>query len=187
MATQSGLRDSALIDALEAMSPTSYDGAVWRVVRSGRDPLQCSSYGGRWDDRTFDVLYAAQMADGAVAEMYFHLSRGQPVFPSKVSYQPFEIGADIDGLLEFPTLQALQDIGVNTSRYGALSYDERAQEYPRTQELAEAVHFIGANGLLVPNARWSCLNLVVFCDRIRPDSLEIISDHGPTVWEAWNL
>ena len=60
-------RDRVLIDALEPATPTPFEGTVWRVVREGRDVLQGSAYGGRWDDGTFDVLYTSAMADGATA------------------------------------------------------------------------------------------------------------------------
>ena len=72
-------RDNALIDALEAIEPVVFSGTVWRLVRDGRNPLQCSASGGRWDDGSFDVLYTSMSRDGSLAEMRFHLMRGQPV------------------------------------------------------------------------------------------------------------
>jgi hypothetical protein len=62
-----------------------------RVVADGRDPLQRSAVGGRRDDRTFDVLFTSTKADGAVPEMYFHLSKGNPVMPLLAQYRFFEL------------------------------------------------------------------------------------------------
>ena len=39
-------RDNRLIDALEAIEPVHFKGSVWRLVRDGRNPLQCSASGG---------------------------------------------------------------------------------------------------------------------------------------------
>ncbi len=66
-------RDEKLIDVIEEHTSVEFDGPVWRVVRDGRDPTQCSSWGGRWDDGTFDVLYTAAEKDGAIAKIYLHL------------------------------------------------------------------------------------------------------------------
>jgi RES domain-containing protein len=185
MATLHRARDNALIDAIEGIAPTRFVGDVWRVVRTGRDVLASSSVGGRWDDTTFDVLYTSQTADGAVAEMHFHLSRGQPVIPSKVSYQLYQLKIDLAKVLRLADLNAIRNLGVDISRYGALSYNDRTQEYPRTQEIAETAHFVGFDGLIVPNARWSCMNAIVFAGRIGPDSLDVTKDHGQIDWDSW--
>ena len=162
-----------------------FDGTVWRVVRKGRDVLQGSGYGGRWDDGTFDVLYTSEKADGAIAEIYFHLSRGQPVIPSKVAYHLFEIRAELQRALRISDLRTLADFGVDTKRYGALSYVERVQEYPRPQEIAETAHFVGFDGLVVPNSRLDCLNVILFSDRIPPEAIDVVQDHGPIRWDEW--
>ena len=113
-------RDNALLDAIEAHAPTIFDGTLWRVVRDGRSPVTCSRSGGRWDDGTFDVLYTSQEADGALAEMHFHLGRGQPVFPSKVRYHLHEIQAALNKALKLLDLAVLTTLGLDTARYGQL-------------------------------------------------------------------
>jgi RES domain-containing protein len=185
MADRSRIRDSALIDALEAAPSTLFEDTVWRVVREGRDVLQGSAFGGRWDDTTFDVLYTSKMADGAIAEIYFHLSRGQPIIPSKVAYRLYELRVAVQRTLVFADLAALAELGVDTARYGTLSYVERVQEYPRPQEIAETAHFVGFDGLTVPSARFECLNVVLFCDRIPPEPTEVVLDHGAVDWDGW--
>ena len=82
------VRDNTLIDAIEASRADEFEGLVWRVVREDRDPTRGSSPGGRWDDGTFDVLYTSLESNGALAELYFHILRGQPVFPSKMVFFP---------------------------------------------------------------------------------------------------
>ncbi len=141
--------------------------------------------GGRWDDGSFEVLYTCVAPEGAVAEIRFHLARGLPVVPSKLRYRLYEIETGLDPLLIFPDRAALASVGLRTERYGQLSYTEREQEYPRSQEIGEAAFFLGYQGILVPNARWACLNLVVFCQRLQPSDWRLAADHGPVDWNAW--
>src|SRR5689334_9003001 len=124
MAATRPARDRRLLDALEAISPEPFNGTAWRVVRDGRNPRQCSAAGGRWDDRTFDVLYTSSRADGAIAEMHFHLSRGQPVFPSQVRYRLFELSMALSRCLRFASLVDLAALGLRTETFGQLSYAE---------------------------------------------------------------
>ncbi|MGB0694235.1 MAG: RES family NAD+ phosphorylase [Rhodospirillaceae bacterium] len=175
-------RDNGLIDALEALEPIRFQGPVWRIVRAGRDPLQCSASGGRWDDTTFDVLYTSLSKRGAVEEMRFHLMRGQPVFPSKVAYELFEFDLALNKALKFAALEDLVQIGLKPETFGRLSYESRGEEYPRSQQIGEVAYFLGFDGLIVPSARSSDGNVVVFCDRVEDLGAREISAHGPVDW-----
>jgi RES domain-containing protein len=177
-------RDNRLIDAIEAIDPVPYSGTVWRVVRRGRDPTQCSRSGGRWDDGTFDVLYTSRQREGALAEMRFHLMRGQPVMPSRVTYALFEVDLALGRALKLLDLAALQALGLDTSRYGQLSYEGKETEYPRSQDIAEVAHFLDYDGLIVPSARFECLNVVAFCDRLPPAAMAARKDHGDIDWNS---
>jgi hypothetical protein len=185
MGPKSTLRDPRLIDAIETYPHAPFKGTVWRVVREDRDPCQCSASGGRWDDGSFDVLYTSLERQGAIAEMYFHLLRGQPVFPSKVRYSLHELKVGLSETLHLPALLDLAAVGLDIARYGQLSYIERTQEYPRTQEIAEVAHFLDCDGLLAPSARWPCSNLILFCDRLAPETIEVVKDHGIIDWTSW--
>ena len=184
MPPRSAVRDSHLIDALDAIPRAPFEGTVWRVVREGRDPFQCSASGGRWDDGSFDVLYTSRKSDGAIAEMHFHLMRGQPVFPSKIRYCLHELSVSLDEVMTLTT-DNLASLGLDATRFGQLSYNQRTQEYPRSQEIAEVAHFLDCDGLLVPSARWDCVNLTLFCDRLKPEAKEVVRDHGLIDWSAW--
>ncbi len=185
MAAGRPARDSRLLDALETLPAEAFAGRAWRVVRDGRDPVQCSAVGGRWDDRTFDVLYTSTRADGAIAEIYFHLARGQPVIPSQVRYRLFELDIRLASCLRFGSLEALSSLGLLITTFGQLSYAEREQEYPRTQEIAEVAYFLGRDGLIVPSARAGHPNLMVFCDPAGPEAFEVGKDHGLIDWAEW--
>jgi RES domain-containing protein len=185
MAVSRPPRDNRLLDAIDALPGAIFSETCWRVTRQGRDPIQCSAVGGRWDDRTFDVLYTSTKADGAIAELYFQVSRGQPVMPSQVRYHLHELKVSLASCLKLVPLDALQALGLRTAGFGQLSYFEREQEYPRTQEIAEVAYFLGRDGLIVPSARSEHDNLIVFCEPAGPAAVEVIKDHGPIVWEDW--
>lgn len=162
-------RDLGLLDALDALERTQFEGTAWRAVREGRDPAQGHPSGGRWDPGTFDVLYTALEPDGAMAEIHFHLSR-QPVFPSKIRYHLHELAIRTRSTLRLADMRALAALGVDHSRYQEILY-------ARTQEIGDAAHFLGFDGILAPSARWPCLNLILFTDRFAPDDLSTMSSN----------
>lgn len=125
------------------------------------------------------------MADGALAEMCFHLGKGQPVFPSRVVYRLFELDVSLAACVTLQDMDALTALRVKANTFGHLSYEERQGEYPRTQEVGEAAHFHGRAGLLVPSARSDHLNLVVLCDVAGPGAVEERRDHGIVDWARW--
>ena len=182
-------RDNRLLDALEALPVEPFKGTVWRVVKEGRDPCRCSSAGNRWDNGEFEVLYTSRTREGAIAEMYFHLNRGQPVFPSKLRYSLFEIKVMLNGVYDLSDRAVLQSMGMDMGRFGQLSYADKQVEYPGCQQIGDAAHFLGssesgdASGIIVPNARYDCSNLVIFCDHTNPGDFGVAANHGLIVWK----
>jgi RES domain-containing protein len=169
-------RDLALLDALDACPREEFMGSAWRIVRDGRDPILGSPASARWDPGAFDVLYTALAREGALAEIHFHLSR-QPVFPSKIRFHLYELLVRTEGLLRLPDMAALERFGIEREKYAELLY-------ARTQEIGDAAQFLGFTGMIVPSARWSGLNLVLFTDRLEPDALDIRAQE-PVDWAAW--
>jgi RES domain-containing protein len=169
-------RDPTLLDALDAFDRIRYAGEAWRVVRNGRDPLQGSASGGRWDPTLFDVLYTSLNPDGAVAEVHFHLSR-QPVFPSKIRYGLHRIRVTTAKSLRLPDLDAMVPLGVDPARYREILYEP-------TQLVADAAYFLGFDSIIAPNARWACDNLILFTDQIAPADLEVVESSGVD-WTKW--
>ena len=176
--------DIELLDLLDALESTPFEGTVWRAVREGRDPVQGHPSASRWDPGIFDVLYTALEQDGALAEIHFHLSR-QPVFPSTLRYRLHEIAARRGPLvvvtrkaLRLADMRVLTRLGVEEARYQEILY-------ARTQEIGDAAFFLGFDGIIAPNARWPCLNLILFTDRIGPDDLRALASR-PVDVRAWS-
>ena len=171
-------RDLPLLDAIDALPREPVELRVWRAVREGRDPTLGSPSQSRWCDGQFDVLYTALERDGAVAEINALLML-QPVIPSKMKWQCHELKVRLEKTLRIGELPALQKLSVDISAY-------QESRYERTQMIAEAAHFLGFDGLIVPSARWACHNLVAFTERLAPDSIETVGKTGfPINFDKW--
>jgi hypothetical protein len=170
-------REPELLDAIDLLPRVSYSGRVWRVVREGREPLQLSHVGGRWDigiTGGTGALYTSLDPDGAIAEIEFRL-RMEPVFPSRYRAILYELNLDLEDILRFETLEELRPLGVDLSAYQTVLYN-------RTQQIGDAAQFLGLKGLIAPNARWACLNLVIYA--LDPNAIQIV-ERGPIDWQAW--
>jgi RES domain-containing protein len=177
-------RPQALLDAIGAETPKLLAGVVWRVVTDGFGPLRPGRAGGRWDDGTFDVLYTSSQRDGALAESWFHLSRGQPVIPSKVRKRIHRIQVDLKKVLDLSEAGKLDSLGINMAEYGRLSYIQRVQEYPAPQQIAEIAFFYEYEAVIVPSARWPTSNVVILTENIRPDQVQAL-DSEPVDLSIW--
>lgn len=171
-------RDLKLLDAIDGHERIAGSHATWRVVRTGRDPLQGAASRSRWCNDSFDVLYTSLERNGALAEIHALLSN-QPFFPSKITSSVHRISVRTQKTLVLDDLTKLARLGVDIDRY-------RERSYGRTQEIADAAFFLGFDSLLVPSARWTCLSLVVFSDRITPVDLILEESEPDTIdWNSW--
>ena len=169
------VHDRAILDALDAIDPKRFDGEVWRITRRGREALRGSIANGRWSPPgEFEVLYTSLERNGALAEIGFRLSL-EPVWPSKIQHEIHRISARAERTLQFADLAALQLLGVDIRRYETF-------DYAATQSIAAAAHFLEFDGLIVPNARFACANLVIFVERA--PGLTLIETQ-PVDWDSW--
>ncbi len=170
--------DRALLDALETTDSEAFSGTVWRVSARGRDPLRGSACGGRWSPPgEFEVLYTSLEARGATTEIGFRLSL-EPVWPSRAQHDLHRIAARTNRTLRFADVQVLAPLGVEPSRYGVF-------DYSASQAISAAAHFLDFDGLIVPSARSSALNLVVFLERVLVDDALIIEATEAVDWNVW--
>lgn len=177
MAERRRAHDDRLLDALGKIEGQAYAGRMWRVVRDGRAIFDGSQGAGRWNPSHLSVLYGATEADGAIAEIDFHLSRGQAVFPSRMRHVLHELQIATNRTLILADLGALVSLGVEEARY-------RDMLYGRTQEIADAAFFLGFDGIIAPSARWSCEAIVLFLDILSLDDIERVSE-APIDWTVW--
>jgi hypothetical protein len=108
------------------------------------------------------------------------MRRGQPIVPSKPAKRLYSIRVELNDVLELNALDDLNSLGVDTSKFGQMSYAHRVSEYPSLQEIGEVAHFLAFKAILIPNARWGCQNLVVFTERCGPSAIDTL-DGGEIV------
>jgi len=169
--------DDRLLDALDDLERHAFEGTSWRVVRQGRSPFDGSRGSGRWNPSDLSVLYTALERDGAMAEIHFHISRSQSVFPSRIRHDICEISTKTEQTLILANMNELVALGVEETRYREILYD-------RTQEIASAAAFMGFDGLIAPSARYDCQNLILFLDSFNLENLDVTA-REPIDWAAW--
>ena len=155
-------RDPDLLAHLEGWREAPFEGAVYRVVWADRSPVQGSSSArGRWSspDSQFEVLNTSFMPEGASAEFeaFWSLFEQRPDRPALNWRLRVRVKRAVE--LDFGALEALR---VAQSDYGD-------REYSRTQEISDAVNYLGYDGLIVPCARYECKNLIIHIQNLAGD------------------
>lgn len=177
MPPSSGIHNRELLDVLQAIEPQPLNGPVWRATWATRDPLIGGTLGGRWHPpESFEALYTSQEADGALEEMYFHLSRA-PVFASS-SLRLYRLRVETKRTLWLTDMKELIRLGLDESSYASL-------DHGRCREIGAAAHFLEFDSLLVPSARWPCLNLILFPDRLTTEAALTVEQTSDINWPAW--
>lgn len=152
------VHDRTILDILEGLETEAVETTVWRVTRRGRDPLRGAVANGRWNAvGEFEVLYTSLERDGAIAEVGYRLSL-EPVWPSLIEHEIHTLSVKTERTLRFKSLDELQKLGIDISRYESFEYNE-------SQAIAAAARFLEFDALIVPSARFDCSNLVLFLDR----------------------
>ena len=170
------VHDRALLDALESLPTQVFSGEIWRATWSNRGPLIGSSDGGRWDPpNSFEVLYASTELDGSLAEAYYHLSQAPVFSTSEVLLHRLYI--DVKKVLHLDE-KLLQTLGIEDPKANRINYSQ-------SQAISSAARFLEYQGILVPSARWDCMNLVLYLDQLDINASITIKEHEPINWPAW--
>ncbi len=167
-----------MLDALESNPSEAFCGETWRVTAKGRDALRGSAAGGRWSPPgEFEVLYTSLARAGALAEIGYRLSL-EPVWPSRLEHELHRIATQTAKSLRFAEISSLSPLGVDVRRY--TSFD-----YAVTQAIAAAAFFLDFDGLIVPSARSTELNLVIFTEKLDAAERLKVEASEPVDWAAW--
>ena len=169
--------DRELLDCLERLEPKPYSGITWRSTWASRDPLRGSAAGGRWSPAdSFEVLHTSKESDGAIAETYFHLSRA-PVFSSS-HLKLYKLQTKTEKTLCLTEQTLITELGVDKTELKGMSYE-------RSQAIGSAAYFLEFDSILVPSARWDCLNLIIFLDRLNPGTALSVIETQDINWPSW--
>ena len=170
-----GAHESARLDALSEYAPIIFSGEVWRITRKRFEPLRGSTAHGRWSaGADIEVLYTSLEREGALSEIGFRLGL-EPVWPSRMEHEIHRLDVSVERALKLVDFSALEDLGVDTVRFGGF-------DYTQTKAIAAAAHFLEFDGLVVPSARSTAQNLVLFKDRIK--NLRLVA-RETVDWAKW--
>lgn len=171
----SSVHDPKILDALSAMTPTPLGTTVFRAVFQGRDPTVGSLAGGRWSPpQTFEALYTSLNADGAIAEVSFHLER-QSIFPTK-PVELHTLGITTERTVDLSTDEACQTLGLDDHALTSL-------DYRQCQDIGHAAEFLGFDSLRVRSARFDSDNVVVVVGHLKRP-IERVSQR-PVDWSQY--
>ena len=170
-------RDSDLLDHLERCREGPFEGSVHRVVWSDRSPVEGSIIArGRWSSRDsgFEILNTSFTAEGANAEFEAFWS----LFEQRPDRQAlnWKLRVRLNRAVELD-FGALETLRVAQSDYGG-------REYSRTQEISDAVNYLGFDGLIVPCARYECRNLIIYIKNLSPGCLVEKDDSRLFEWSS---
>lgn len=170
------LLDPELLNVIDALNGQDFEGDIWRVTWAARNPLAGNAGGGRWSpDGRFEALYTSLEVNGALAEVYYHLSLAPVMSSSHMLLNHMKVTLPNVLVLDIAQLVAL---GIEDPLASRL-------DYSRSQAIGEAAYMMDYLGMIVPSARWDCNNLVLFVDRIDLNEHVTTLDASDVDWPAW--
>lgn len=170
------VHDRQLLSELESLGGRSLQHEVWRVSWATRNVLQGVSAAGRWNVAGSNpALYTSLDMDGAIAEVYYHLSQ-HPV-RSTADKLLYRLVVETRNTLSLDDEVALAQLGLGPQSLALTAVH-------RSQEIGAAAQLLEYDSLLVPGARWPCCNLVLFSEFISPEAVKV-HESSPINWPAW--
>lgn len=147
------VHDSKLVESLEALSPTPWEGEVFRHMFRDYLPERENVLGARWNPPDVPAIYTSLGRDVALAEAEYHIN-AQPLRPS-AERRIYRIAVHLSRVLDLRDKTVLQALGVDPESFAG----DHAHD---CQRVGGAVEWLGHDGCLVPSARAEGANLVIF-------------------------
>lgn len=157
----------ALLDALERLPMTSWQGRVWRHMFNDYTPDRVNTSGARWNPQGIGAVYTALERATALAEGQ-HAVDLQPrrLYAKRVLYA---VEISVTGLVDLTAPGALATVGLTLD-------DVHDDDHGACQRVGGAAAWLERDSLLVPSARDSGSNLVVLVGSLGlDDDLQVIA------------
>jgi hypothetical protein len=172
------IHDPELIEKLLEYEEAEFSGEAYRAVMKGADPLAPSANGGRWMVRGENsVLYTSLAKEGALAELCYHLGSLNPRPSRPLSINSLNVGIE----------KSIKLIKTDLSQLGVTDAEFDEPQYEKMQKIGAACCFHGIQGLIVPNARWDCENLILFPENFQTLDSISLSESSDIDWERWGI
>jgi RES domain-containing protein len=152
--------DPNLLDALESLPSTTWQGRAWRHMFNDYRPDRVNTSGARWNPPGVGAVYTALTRTTALAEGQ-HAIDVQPrrTYARRVLY---EVEFTVDHLVELTEPDALDAVGLTLANI-------TSDDMTACQLVGGAAAWLGRGGLKVPSARDAGHNLVVLVGPAGPD------------------
>jgi RES domain-containing protein len=155
------IHDPTLLDAIEGLGEESLtDVTVWRHMFNDHEPELSNTGGARWNPAGLAAIYTSMERDTAIAEGQ-HAIDSQPLRPKARRYL-YELRVSASKALRIE----VSDIG----SLGLVWEDLESADFAACQRVGAHAAFLGYDALIVPSARATGANLVIFVDQLAPDA-----------------
>jgi RES domain-containing protein len=142
-----------LLRVLEALEAQTWEGFVWRHMFGENHPSRANQLGARWNPPGVPAIYCSLDRATALAEGDYVVSV-QPLRPT-VKRIIYKLHVRLENVLDLSSSAALLDLGISKGEISNANH-------VACQRIGGSVEWLQHDGMLVPSARSSGHNLVVF-------------------------
>lgn len=148
-----------VLDVLQAVNPASWEGVAFRHMFAGLPPDKENTRGARWNPPDTGAVYLSTGRDGAIAEAEYHLSLQTP--RPRARRTLYEVSITLESVLD---LTAVADLGIG-------AHELNDPEMQACMEVGGAAAWLEHDGILVPSARSTAVNLVIYPANTQPTAV----------------
>jgi RES domain-containing protein len=144
---------SDLLKLLEKLDSHAWDGFAWRHMFGDNHPSRQNTLGARWNPPAVPAIYCSLDRAIALAEGE-HAIAVQPLRPT-VKRTMYKLHVHLERMLDLSSRSVLLELGIDDQALTSV-------DHVPCQRIGGAVEWLEHDGLLVPSARGSGANLVIF-------------------------
>ncbi|HWI95662.1 MAG TPA: RES family NAD+ phosphorylase [Solirubrobacterales bacterium] len=171
---------SHITTAIDGLARTAASGHAFRhqAVEWGysQPGAGARTIGGRWNPpNSFATLYLGLSVEAVQAEFHRLAERAGREASDFLPRHLLKYEIELEAILDLTDASALDALGLTTEHL-------RSNNPNICQEIGEAAHHLGREGILAPSATGSGKVMAVFMERLLPNSrIDLVST---TVWES---
>jgi RES domain-containing protein len=143
-----------LLDRIESRTVAGeWEGTVWRHMFADHPPSVVNVRGARWNPPTVGAIYTSLSRETALAEADYMIAM-QPLRP-RAERKLYELQVTIERVVDLTDPTDLEALGVSEEALGSI-------DMAPCRYVGEMVNWFGFGGLIVPSARHTGSNLVIY-------------------------
>jgi RES domain-containing protein len=142
-----------LLDQLQSFKVAPWEGIVHRHMLGDYPPERSNTRGARWNPPEVAAIYTSLDPATALAEAEYRL--GLEPFRPRAKRTIYRIRLKLKAVLDLSDRASLEKLGITKQHLEGL-------DFTACQGVGGAAQWLGNDGLLVPSARHSGTNLVVY-------------------------